>query len=233
MIVPLGALVNAAAILVGGVVGLLLKGRISKNAMANVMKAIGLCVAIIGISGALNGDIMLLVSSLALGTFAGELINLHNLLERLGENLKNKFAKQNNPNTPNTFAEGFVVATLLFCVGAMAIVGSLEAGINNDYNIIFTKSIIDGASAMIFASLFGYGVLFSAVAVLLYQGFLEFFASHMQHIMTDSLITQISAVGGIMILAIGVNMVMDTKIRVANFLPSVIVAIGYYLLFVS
>jgi len=209
---------------------LLLKGKISKNILDNVIRAIGLCVCVIGISGALKGDFMLLVVSLAAGTFTGELLNIDGLLNRLGQWLQKKFNRENN----NTFAGGFVAATLLFCVGAMSIIGSIDGGLRNDYSVIFTKSILDAVSAMIFASLFGYSVLFSAAVVLVYQGSIEFFASHLQSILTDALVTQITAAGSIMILAIGVNMVLKKSgIKVANMLPGLFVAVGYYFLFLS
>ena len=223
-----GAVINALAILVGGGVGLLLMGKISDKIAGSMIRAIGLCVLIIGISGALRGDIMLLVVSLAVGTFAGELLRIDDRLNKLGELAQSKFAR----GSKNTrFAEGFITTTLLFCVGAMAIVGSIDSGLRDDQSVIFTKSILDGVSAMIFASTLGFGVLFSAGAVLVYQGLIEFFAGYLQNVLTSSLVTEISAVGGVMIMAIGVNMVVETKIKVANLLPGFIVAVGYYYIF--
>jgi len=224
----IATLINAAAVLVGGSVGLLFKGRIPEQISENIIRAIGLCVCIIGVSGAIKGDIMLLVASLALGAFVGELLNLEDGLNRLGLWLQNQLSREDD----STFAEGFVTATLLFCVGAMTIVGSIESGMNNDRSIILTKSILDGVAATILASTLGYGVLFSAVVILVYQGGLEFFAGYLQNVLTESLITQISAVGSVMILGIGFNMVLKAKIRVANLLPGLVVAVGYYYLFI-
>jgi len=222
------ALINAAAILAGGGIGLLAKGKISNNISENITRAIGLCVCIIGISGALKGDIMLLVASLALGTLTGEFLNIDGGLNRLGLYLQRKLSR-NGENS--AFAEGFVTATLLFCVGAMAVIGSIDSGLNNDRSVILTKSMLDGVSAMVFASCFGYGVLFSAAAVLVYQGSIEFFAGYLHNILTGDLITQISAAGSVMILGIGLNMAVNAKIKVANLLPGLIFAVGYYYLF--
>ena len=226
----IGALINAAAILLGGGIGLLFKGKISNKLSESITRAMGLCICIIGVSGALEGDLMLLVVSLMLGTLTGEFLDIDGKLNTLGLFLQKKLTRE---DSHSRFAEGFVTATLLFCVGAMAVVGSIESGLRNDYSIIVTKSIIDGGVAMVFASYLGLGVLFSAFAVLLYQGIIEFFAGYLQGVLTLSLITQISAAGGVMILAIGFNMALGAKIKVANLLPGLIFVVGYYSLILS
>jgi hypothetical protein len=215
------SLINAAAILAGGGLGLLLKGKINENITATIMRAMGLCVCIIGIAGALGGEIILMVASLAMGVFAGEIIHIDDGLNRFGSFLQKKFGKGENNSS---FAQGFVSATLLFCVGAMAIVGSLDSGLRGEHTIILTKSLIDAVAAVVLASTFGIGVLFSAAAVFLYQGSIEFFAGGLQNFFSDELIDQIIAVGGVMILAIGLNMVLDAKIKVANMLPAFLFA---------
>jgi len=221
-------LVNALAVLVGGCIGLAFKGRISRKISGSITQALGLCVCVIGISGALKGDFMLLVVSLALGVLTGELIDIDGSLNKFGMFLQRKL---NPKDGASTFAEGFVAATLLFCVGAMAIVGSIDSGIRNDQSVIFTKSILDGVSAMVFASSFGYGVLFSAIPILVYQGSIELFAGSLQNVLTTDLVTQVSAAGSVMILGIGINMVLNGKIKVANLLPGLLFAAGYYYLF--
>ena len=222
-----GTLINALAILAGGGLGLVLKGKISDKFAEAIIRALGLGIMIIGISGALQGDVMLLIISLALGTLTGELLRIEGGLNRLGAWAQTRLSKGDEGST---FAEGFITATLLFCVGAMAVVGSIDSGLQDDQSIIVTKSILDGTSAMIFASSMGFGVLFSAIPVFLYQGSIEFFAGHLQGVLTPSLITQISAIGGVMILGIGANMTLNAKIRVANFLPGFLFAAGYYYL---
>ena len=225
-----GALINAGAILAGGGVGLLLRGRISKEFSRNLMRILGLCTIIIGISGALAGyeHIIALVIILALGTFVGEVARIDCGLNKFGKFMQRKLTKDEDSST---FAQGFVEATLLFCVGALAILGPLESGLTGNYNIIITKSIIDAVATMMLASYLGVGVLFSAFAVFLYQGTIEFFAGFLYGVFTPELIIIISAVGGIMVLGIGLNMVLDSKIKVANFLPGFLFAVGYYYLF--
>jgi len=223
-----GAVINAAAILAGSGFGLMLKGRIADRFSQSLMRVLGLCVCIVGIAGALSGDIMLLVVSLALGTFLGEVLNIDYGLNRLGLWVQDKFNKKEETGS---FAQGFVTATLLFCVGAMAIVGSIDSGLRNDQDVIITKSIIDAVAAMMLASSMGVGVMFSAFAVLIYQGSIEFFAGFFQDVFTNELINQISAAGGIMIMGIGVNMTLDAKIKVANLLPGFLFAAAYYYAF--
>jgi len=224
-----GASINAAAILAGGGMGLLLKGRINERISQTTLKALGLCVCVVGISSAIGGDILLMVVALALGAVSGELVNIDAALNRFGIWLQDRLGKRKKAGE-TSFAQGFVAATLLFCVGAMAVVGSLESGLAGDRSIILTKSIIDAVAAMALASTLGFGVLFSAFAVFLYQGSIEFFAGFLQPFLSDGLITQISAVGGIMIIGIGVNLALDAKIRVANLLPAFAFGAVYYLL---
>jgi len=169
---------------------------------------------------------MLMVVAMLLGALSGELIDIDARLNTLGLFLQKKLTKE---DSASKFSEGFVTATLLFCVGAMAVVGSIESGLKGDHSIIITKSIIDGVAAMVFASYLGLGVLFSALSVFVYQGIIEFFAGFLQNILTASLIDQVSAVGGLMILALGLNMTAGAKIKVANLLPGLLFAVGYYL----
>ena len=226
----IGTLINAVSVLLGGTIGLLFKGKIPVAFSESIIRAIGLCVCIIGINGAIKGDMMLLVVSLALGAFIGELLHIEQGLNKLGSWLQKSFSKE---DAHSTFAEGFVAATLLFCVGAMAIIGSIESGLGNDRSIIITKSILDGITAMVLASSLGLGVLFSAGVILLYQGSIEFFAGSLQGVLSEELIMQISAAGSVMILAIGLNMVLNVKIKVANLLPGLVVATGYFYCFIA
>ena len=229
------SLINAAAVLAGGGVGLLLKGKIPRALSESIIRAIGLCVCVIGLFSALKGDFMLLIASLALGALTGELINIDGRLNNLGLFLQKKLSSKDKNSM---FAEGFVTATLLFCVGAMSVVGSINSGLNNDKSVILSKSALDCVSAMVFASTLGAGVLLSAAVIIVYQGSIEFFAGYLHNVLTDALITQISAAGGIMILGIGLNMVISdpvikTKIKVANLLPGLLFAAGYYYLFLN
>jgi len=220
-----GALINAAAILLGGAIGLLFKGKIPKSISGSITRVLGLCVCIIGISSAIEGDLMLLVVSLLLGAITGEFIDIDKRMNNLGLYLQKKLSPK---DAESRFAEGFVTTSLLYCVGAMAVVGSIESGLTNDYSTIVTKSILDGVASMVFASYLGFGVLFSALPVFIYQGSIEVFAGYLQDVLTGSLVTQISAAGGLMIMALGFNMALGAKIKVANLLPGLLFAAGYY-----
>ena len=221
----IGALINAAAVIAGGSAGLAVRGRLNEKFSDGVMRALGLCIIVVGLYNGLSGDMLLLVISLAVGTLIGEMIRIDDHLNNFGKWVQEKLKK---PGENSTFAQGFVTASLLFCVGALAIVGSIESGLRNDQSIIITKSIIDGTAAVFLASALGAGVLFSAFVVLIYQGIIELFAAGLQDVLTYGMIIQISAVGGVMILGLGVNMSLEGKIKVANLLPSFVVAVLYY-----
>jgi len=222
-----GAAINAAAILIGGGFGLLLKGRLKEESSTNLMRILGLCVIVFGVKDALPGNVTLLVVALALGTFLGELLRIDYGLNKFGSWVQTKLSKGNDSST---FAEGFVTATLLFCVGAFAIVGSMNSGFGN-YEMIVTKSVIDLVAAMMLASSLGAGVLLSAAAVFVYQGSIELLAGMFYGALSYELIVQIAAAGGVMVLGIGLNMVLNCKIKIANFLPGFLFAVAYYLLF--
>lgn len=190
----------------------------------------GLCVCVIGIAGAFDGNLILVMASVTLGIIAGELAHIDAACNKFGAFLQKKLAKEENNSA---FAEGFVTASLIFCVGAISIVGSIESGMSGDLNTLIIKSILDGVTALILTSRFGIGVLFAAVPVFLYQGAIELTATFLTVSMETAggLITQIAAVGGVLILAIGLNLSMDAKIKTANLLPALVFAVGFYYLF--
>ena len=221
----IGTLVNTVAVLLGGTIGLLFRGRIPAQFAESIHRSLGLCACVIGISSAVKGDFLLVVVSLALGTLTGELLRIDDRLNSVGQWLQNQLSRKKENST---FAEGFVFSTLIFCVGAMAVVGSIESGLGNDRSIIFTKSVMDGVTSIVLASSLGLGVLFSAGVILVYQGSIEFFAGSLQNVLADALITQISAVGGVMVIGIGLNMAASAKIKAANLLPGLLFAAGYY-----
>jgi len=170
------------------------------------------------------------MASVTLGIIAGELAHIDAACNKFGAFLQKKLAKEENNSA---FAEGFVTASLIFCVGAISIVGSIESGMSGDLNTLIIKSILDGVTALILTSRFGIGVLFAAVPVFLYQGAIELTATFLTVSMETAggLITQIAAVGGVLILAIGLNLSMDAKIKTANLLPALVFAVGFYYLF--
>lgn len=221
----LGTLVNVAAIIAGSIVGLIFRGRISKKYNKTIIQAISLGVILIGLKGAFKcNDFILILISLALGSLLGELCKIEKRLENAGAWLEKKFSKKEGG-----FADGFVTTSLLYCVGAMAIVGSLESGLTGNHNTLFAKSIIDGIVAIIFSSAMGIGVLFSSVSVLLYQGTITLAAAYVKPFLVPEVISQMSSVGGLLIVGLGINMLGENKIKVGNMLPAVFIPLIYYI----
>lgn len=229
----LGTIVNTVLVLIGSGIGLIIKGGIKENYQKIVMEAIGLCVLFVGASSALNGmnngaNPVLFIVSMALGALIGEFLKIEDKLNGLGMFLEKKLGgKQSN------VAQGFVTASLTFCVGSMAILGSFESGIMGVHTTLFTKSMLDFVSAIVFSSSLGVGVAFSAVVVFVYQGLLTLFASFLQPFLTSQIITEISIVGGIMIFGLGLNMLGIKKIKTGNMLPALVVPVIFYLPFVQ
>ena len=234
-----GTVVNIATIIIGGAAGLALKKLISKRIMDTVMQGIALAVMVIGIIGTLSAafyivdgaivsdHILIMIISLALGAFFGELMNIEQGLDAFGAFCESKLKK---PDSESTFAQGFVTATLVFCVGSMAIVGSLEDGINRNSDILVAKSALDGIAAMIFASTMGVGVLFSALTVGVYQGTITLLAVVAAPFFSDAVVMQMSLVGSILIISIGFNMLKISKIKTGNLLPAIFIPVAYQLI---
>ena len=235
----LGTLVNVVAVIAGGSAGLTLKKYLSKRIAETVMQGVGLAVLVIGLSGALSAiftvtdgkissdHILLMIISLAIGAFVGELLKIESRLDAFGKFIENKFVK---PGGRSTFAQGFVTATLIFCVGSMSIVGSLEDGINGNSTILFAKSALDGITSVILASTMGIGVLFSSVAVCVYQGTITLFAIFVAPYLNDVLITQMSLIGSVLIMGIGLNMLKIAEIKVGNLIPTIFIPVIYHLI---
>lgn len=220
----LGTLVNTVAIAAGSLAGLLLRGGIPKNYNTTVMHAMALAVLTIGLKGALAGEhLLLMIFSLAIGSVAGEWLRIEDGLACLGDWLEKRLSA-----TGGDFSKGFVAASLLFCVGSMAIVGSLESGLKGNHQMLFAKSVLDGISSVVFASSLGVGVLFSAFSVFLYQGAITLAASLVKPFLVAEVIGQMSAIGGVLIAAIGINLLEIKKLRVGNMLPSIFIPLIYH-----
>ena len=217
-----GTLVNGIAITVGSIIGIVLKSGFIKAKSKAIMGALGLSTLIIGFQGVINyANVLLLIVALALGVLMGEFLKLDDHINHFAYALEKRFAK----GSDSTFAQGFVTASILFGVGAMAIVGSLESGLRQNETILYTKSLLDFISSIVFASTYGWGVLFSAFVIIVYQGAITLLSTFVAPVMTDMLITDISAVGSALIIAIGLNMLEMTKLKLANFLPAIVVMI--------
>ncbi len=219
--------VNMALVLVGSAVGLLLKNRFSERMGQAVMKGLGLCTMGIGMSSLLGGkDTLCTIICVALGTILGEWLNIEKGMDDLGELLRRKLIKGEGNSR---FVEGFVNATVLYCVGAMSINGAIAAGINGDYSILISKSVMDMVSSITFAAAMGIGVPFAVIPILLYEGGLTLLAGVVGPYLSAAVITEMSAVGGAIIVGIGLNLLEASKegIRVSNMLPAIFLPIAY------
>ena len=225
--VLLGTLINAALIIVGSLIGRIFK-NIPESMKATVLSIIGLAVALLGIKMGFKSDnFIVLIISLVVGTVIGEWLDLDQKMNRLGQWVESLFQKKRNEDNQISIAEGFVTASLIFVIGSMAIIGALDSGMRNDHTILITKGIIDGFTSIILASTLGIGVLLSAVPVFLYQGIIALFSgvisAYIPNRALDMFITEMTAAGGVMILAIGLNIAGLTKIKAANLLPGIVV----------
>lgn len=219
----LGTVVNVIAIICGGTLGLLLKKGIPERIGDTVMKGLGLCVLYVGITGAIKGEnTLVMILSIVLGAFIGEGIELDDKLNQLGKKLEDRLKKD---GSKNSIAEGFVTSSLLFCVGALAIVGPLQGGLQGNYETLYTKSMIDGITAIIFASSLGVGVLFSSVLVFLYQGSITLLATWIAPYLNEVVIREMTCVGSLLIIGLAFNMLGITKLKVMNYLPGIFISI--------
>lgn len=233
----IGTIVNVLAVLIGSTIGILAKKGLSENLQNSVMKTLGIATMFIGIGCTLQemlviGDngklstngIMLMIVSLVLGTIVGELLKIEDRLESIGDKMKKwKIFR----SADSRFTEGFITATLVVCVGAMAIVGSLRDGLEGDPTMLFSKSILDFISTMIFASTLGIGVLCSAIPMAVYQGGITALAGVIGNYLTDSIISGMSLVGSVMIFAVGINLFFGKQVKVGNMLPGLLVPVFY------
>jgi uncharacterized membrane protein YqgA involved in biofilm formation len=222
----LGTIVNTMAIIGGSLVGLIFSRFIPTKMTDSLIHAVAFAVILIGLKMAWKTDAFIIViCSLTFGTIIGELIRIEHRVNNLGNWLEERFAKPGS-----SISKGFVTTSLLYCVGSMAIVGALESGLTGNHDTLFAKSVLDGLGSIIFAASMGIGVLFSAASVFLYQGFITVSASFMKQFLTPEVITQMSAVGGLLIVAMGFNMLEMVKIKVGNCLPAIFIPLIYFML---
>ena len=221
----LGTWLNIATVLVGGTLGLIIGGRLPARIRETVMHGIGLITLLVGMQLALKTEnVLIVMGSLLLGAILGEWWRIDVGLERFAEWLKQRSRRIFGDRGMATFAEGFITASLVFCVGPMTVLGALQDGLTGDISLLAIKSVLDGVAALAFASTLGVGVLFSILTILIYQGGLSLLAGSAQSLLSDVMVTEISAVGGVMLLALGLVLLQLTKIRVANFLPALAIA---------
>jgi uncharacterized membrane protein YqgA involved in biofilm formation len=222
----IGTLVNVATILVGGFLGLLLGSRLPERVRQTVIAGLGLFTLAYGLKLFLSTQNALAVlGSLLIGVLLGEWIQIDRALQQLGIWLESRFARTEEVSSDNRFVRGFVTASLVFCVGPMAILGSIQDGLTGDYQTLVVKAVLDGFGALAFASSLGVGVLFSAGIVLLYQGAISLLAVQVQSVVTDAMMVEMNATGGVLLLAIALSSLLEIKkLRTGNFLPALAIA---------
>ena len=220
----IGVLVNTLTVIVGSTIGLLFRKLIPEQWTDFIMKGIALCTLYIGIDGALEGtNTLVTIISIAVGALIGAALDLDDKLNRFASGLENRFKKEGSGGS--TIAEGFVTASLLFCIGAMTIVGSLQAGLTGDNTMLYTKATLDFISSLIFAASLGIGVLFAAAFVLVFQGAIVLVAQAVSPLLTDYVVSEMTCAGSILIIGLGLNILGVTNLKVMNFLPAIFLPI--------
>lgn len=235
-----GTIVNALAVLAGSAAGMLLtwlagrfsallpagSARLGERLQTIIMQGVALCVLFLGVSGSLKGQNSLItILAMVIGSMIGELLNLDERMQRLGGWVQKKTQRLVLNGGGASISEGFVTASLLFCVGAMSIVGALQDGLVGDHSTLFAKSLLDGISSIVFGASLGIGVAFSAVAVLIYQGLIAVLASFLAPFLGDAVIAEMTCVGSLLIIALSFNMLNLTKIKVMNLVPAIFLPI--------
>lgn len=225
-----GVLINVCTVIIGSTIGLLFKKSISKKYSDAVMTGIGLCVVLIGISGMLKGEnVLISIFSMVIGALIGTALDIDGKLNGVGDWLSTKIKSKNGEK--NSLAEGFVTASLVFCIGAMTILGSLDAGLKGDNTTLITKSILDLFSSMMLSASLGIGVIFAAAFVFVFQGGIVLLAGVLEPFLDAFAIAEITCIGSIMIMALGLNLAGISKIKVANFFPALLLAVPACYLF--
>jgi uncharacterized protein len=216
----IGTFINVGTVLTGGLLGLVLGKRFTPQLNQALMTVLGLSTMVIGAQmGFESNNLLVVIVCLVIGTIIGELLDIHRRLETIGDLVKTKLVKTKQ----TTFTEALVTTTVLFCVGPMTILGSLQDGLTGNYQLLATKAVLDGVSAILFASSLGVGVLFSSITILIIQGGLTLFAGVLNQIMTEAVIAELTGAGGIMVLGISLGLLGLKKVKVANMLPTLLI----------
>lgn len=222
----LGTIVNSLAILAGSLIGLVFAKHIKQNYSDIMLKAVSLTIVLIGISNALKtNNLMVVIFSMVIGAIIGEFLNIEGRLDKLGETIESKFKGGNN-----NISKGFVTSSLVYCIGSMAIIGALESGLTGNHQTLFAKSTLDGISAIVFSSSLGVGVALSSISVFLYQGSITILSSMLSNVLVPSVIAEMSATGGLLILGLGFNMLEFNRIKVGNMLPAIFMPLIFYVI---
>lgn len=221
-----GTLINVAAILIGGMIGLIFGARIPEKFKNTVIAGMGLFTAAMGLQMFLkSGNQLIVLGAIIIGAMLGEWIGIEDWLQALGQSLEKRFSSDAETGAGSKFVRGFMVSSLLFCIGPMAILGSIQDGLTGDYNLLAVKSTLDGFASIAFASTLGVGVMFSSLIILVYQGGISLLANQLNAIVTDPMMAEMTATGGVILMGVAINNLLELKkIRVGNFLPALAVA---------
>jgi uncharacterized membrane protein YqgA involved in biofilm formation len=221
-----GTFINVAAILLGGTIGLIFGSRIPERYKSTVIAGMGLFTGAMGLQMFLKSENQLIVlGALIIGALMGEWLKIEDRLQTLGQSLEQRFSKDTETGAGSKFVRGFMVASLLFCIGPMAILGSIQDGLTGDYNLLAVKSTLDGFASIAFASTLGIGVMFSSIIILLYQGGISLLAGQLSSIVTAPMMNEMTATGGVILVGLAISNLLEIKkIRVGNFLPALAVA---------
>jgi uncharacterized membrane protein YqgA involved in biofilm formation len=221
-----GTFINVAAILIGGTIGLFFGSRIPERFKNTVIAGMGIFTSALGLQMFLKTENSLIVlGALLIGALLGEWIGIEDGLQALGQMLEKRFSRDSETGSSSKFVRGFMVSSLLFCIGPIAIIGSIQDGLTGDYNLLAVKSTLDGFASIAFASTLGVGVLFSSLIILIYQGGVSLLANQLNAIVTDPMMAEMTATGGILLIGVGISNLLEIKkIRVGNFLPALIAA---------
>lgn len=219
----MGTIINSLAIVIGGTIGLFFKKGLPSTLSTNIMNGLALCVLYIGISGSFKSEnTLILILSMVIGVMIGEVLDLDKRVGQFGDLIEKKVKRKNDSVS---ISEGFVTASLLFCVGAMAIVGSIQEGLSGNREMLLTKSMLDGISSIIFSSSLGIGVIFSAGLVLVYQGGITLLASTLAPYLTDSVVNEMTGVGSLLIIGLALNMLKVTNLKIMNYVPAIFIPV--------
>ena len=222
-----GTLINAGAIIVGSTAGMLLNARLPRRVTDIVFQGLGLFTLYVGFSMASRTSHMLLmIFSIVLGSILGELMGLESGMERVSEKLKTRLKSSNEK-----FTEGMITAFLLYCMGSMTILGAFEEGLGGEPNLLLAKSVLDGFSSVALASALGLGVLFSVIPLLIYQGGLTILAAQLEDLLTEVVVDELSAVGGLLLIGLGINILEIKRLRIMNMLPALVIIVVLTLIF--
>jgi uncharacterized membrane protein YqgA involved in biofilm formation len=223
-----GTLINIAAVLLGGVLGLLLGTRVPERLKATVVAGMGLFTAAIGVQMFLKtGNPIIVLGSLLIGALLGEWWRIEDGLQALGQTLERRFSRDDTPGEgpSSRFVRGFLTTSLLFCVGPLTILGAIQDGLTGNYSLLAVKSVLDGFGALAFASTLGPGVLFSTIVILFYQGGISLLAAQLQAVVTASMMNEMTATGGVILIGLAISSLLEIKkIRAGNFLPALVLA---------